>query len=256
MPGKGLCGGLEHRQDQRGAGQLLQIMVLVDVGSGRRRCYRWSPRIPTPGVMFLPSSPWHILIQMLCSSASTLADQKHWTAPSRSVKGRLRSLAPMPSCASWLQSGHVDQPGHTEGTVQPVAYPCYIWAGHCTGQAGRGRVLRGVLLPGPWVQPQGHLRRGHWQLQCTDSQRDCSNSLSGQNGQTRSKGTKTRYTRMEPRVATSHEEPGKGRVSGGVAMGTTVPLSACCLPEILTLGGTSWQAKWAILLGKGLGGRG
>lgn len=44
----------------------------------------------------ITSDPWPILIQMLCSSASTLADQKHWTVSSRRWE---------PGEAGWLDSG-------------------------------------------------------------------------------------------------------------------------------------------------------
>ena len=56
-------------------------------------------------------------------------------------------------------------------------------------------------------------------------------------------GTKARYTKNYPTVITSCEEPGKARVSGGVAKGTVVPLTASWHPDLLALAGTSGQAE-------------
>lgn len=56
-------------------------------------------------------------------------------------------------------------------------------------------------------------------------------------------GRKARYTRIQPRAATSCEEPGRGRVSGGVMKGTIVPLPAPWPPDVLSLAGTSGQAE-------------
>ena len=72
---------------------------------------------------------------------------------------------------------------------------------------------------------------------------DCSDLLSWQDGQIGGTGTKARYTRIEPRVATSCEEQGRDRVAGGVVKGTLVPLPAPWLPDLLTLAGTSGQAE-------------
>ena len=68
----------------------------------------------------------------------------------------------------------------------------------------------------------------------------CSAVTHTRNSSARVTEMKAGCTRIESRVVTSYEQPGRRRVSGGVVKSTMVPLPALWLIDCLILVGTGW----------------